>query len=139
MAHPARYREDDPLFQRVSRIALALPEAQLKVSHGTPAFYTVKVFAYYSAAAKGDHASDRYAQSVVVRPDPDERAALLADPRFFAPAYLAPYGWIGLDLRAAAPDWDEVAELIDASYRTTAPARLVRQLDADRTGSAPSE
>ena len=130
MSHPLRFREDDPLLKRVRAICLDLPEAKQKISHGTPAFYTVKVFAYYSAAVKGDHASDRYAQSVVVRPDPDERAALLKDPRLFEPAYLGAYGWVGLDLRAAKPDWDEIAELIDASYRNTASARLVRQLDA---------
>ena len=54
--------------------------------------------------------------------------------RFYEPAYLGPSGWVGLDLRACgAPgdvDWQEVAELIDTSYRLTAPARLVRELDA---------
>ncbi len=129
MTHPARYHEDDPLFQRVQAICLALPEAKFKVSHGQPAFYTGKVFAYYSAVVKGDHQSDRYAQSVVVLPDAGERAALLADPRMFEPGYLGPYGWVGLDLRAGGPDWDEVAELVDASYRNTATKRLVRLLD----------
>ena len=53
--------------------------------------------------------------------------------RFFEPAYLGPYGWLGLDLARAGSvarvAWDEVAELVDASYRLTAPARLVRLLD----------
>ncbi|TQM61594.1 hypothetical protein FBY41_1601 [Humibacillus xanthopallidus] len=47
--------------------------------------------------------------------------------------YLGPYGWLGLDFAPAGSveqvAWDEVAELVDASYRLTAPARLVRLLD----------
>ena len=55
--------------------------------------------------------------------------------RFFEPAYWGPAGWVGLDLRVAEPDWDEVRELVDMSYRNTAPARLVRQLDAGPPGA----
>ena len=66
-------------------------------------------------------------------PDAADRPALLADDRFFEPAYLGPYGWLGLDFSPARSvgrvEWDEVAELVDASYRLTAPARLVRLLD----------
>jgi hypothetical protein len=36
--------------------------------------------------------------------------------------------WIGVDLDAAS-DWDEVAELLDASFRMTAPKRLIAELD----------
>ena len=49
-----------------------------------------------------------------------------SDPdRFFVPKYVGPKGWVGvrLDLRAA-PDWDEMAEMIAESYCLIAPARL---------------
>ena len=36
---------------------------------------------------------------------------------------------MGLDLTAAKVDWDEVAELLDASFRLVAPKKLVKQLD----------
>ena len=41
------------------------------------------------------------------------------------PKYVGPKGWVGvrLDLRAA-PDWDEMAEMIAESYCLTAPKRL---------------
>ena len=43
-------------------------------------------------------------------------------------------GWLGLSFhvvgRVDRVDWDEVAELVDASYRLTAPAGLVEELDA---------
>ena len=44
------------------------------------------------------------------------------------PPIYGPYGWIGLNFRAAEVDWDEVADLVEESYRNTAPARLVRLL-----------
>jgi len=43
--------------------------------------------------------------------------------------YLGPFGWLGLDFEAAPVDWDEVRELLDASYRLTAAKRLIKQLD----------
>ena len=111
-------------------MCLALPEAAEKVSHGHPNFFTKKVFAVYGGVVKGDHAADTYSQSMLFLPDPDEREALLADERFFVPAYYGPGGWLGINLRIATPDWTEVAELADMSYRNTAPARLVKELDA---------
>jgi predicted DNA-binding protein (MmcQ/YjbR family) len=61
--------------------------------------------------------------------DAEDRLALSQDMRFFVPAYLGPSGWIGLDLTKKT-DWAEVAELVEASYRQTAPTKLVAQLDS---------
>ena len=128
MSHPRRYADDDPYLAELRRICHALPEAAEKESHGHPNFYTKKVFAAFGAVVKGDHGSDRWSQSVLVLPGLLTREAALSDSRFFVPGYYGPYGWIGLDVRAAEVDWDEVAELVDESYRNTAPARLVRLL-----------
>ena len=130
MAHPPRFDEDDPLLARVREIALALPGADEKVSHGRPTFFTTKVFAIFGGVVKGDHASDALRWSLVFRPDADERPALLEDPRVAVPGYEGASGWLALDLRGEV-DWDEVAELVETSYRATAPARLVAALDAD--------
>jgi predicted DNA-binding protein (MmcQ/YjbR family) len=61
-------------------------------------------------------------------PDADQRRALSEDPRVFVPAYLGPSGWLGVDLDEHT-DWTEVAELLDMSYRLTAPRRAITQLD----------
>jgi predicted DNA-binding protein (MmcQ/YjbR family) len=119
---------DDPLLARVRALALALPGADEKESHGRPAFFTKKVFAYYGAATRNDGAWVEHDQAVVFRPGPDERFALEADPRFWVPAYLGPAGWLGLDLDERT-DLEEVAELLEDSFRLTAPARLVATLD----------
>ena len=128
MSHPSRFEADDPYLARLREVCLALPEAAEKVSHGHPNFYTKKVFAVFGGVVKGDHDSDRWAQSVLVLPDLLTREAALSDERFFVPGYYGPYGWIGLDFRAAEVDWDEVAELVTESYRNTAAVRLTRLL-----------
>jgi len=62
-------------------------------------------------------------QAEVVESDPD---------RFFVPPYVGHRGWIGLRLDVA-PDWAEVAAVVEDAYRNVAPKTLVRQLDAETT------
>lgn len=136
MAHPRMYDDEDPVLARLREVALALPGAGAKVSHGRPAFFTTKVFAYYGGSQRLDGAWVAHDCAVLVQPDPAERLALLDDPRAWVPAYLGPAGWLGLDLPPdpAEVDWVEVGELLDASYRLTAPVRMVRELEARGPG-----
>lgn len=128
MAHPQMFEDDDPLLDRVRSLALAFPDAAEKISHGHPAFYTTKVFAYYGASVRTDGEWVSHRHAVIVKVDDDEGRALEAEPHGFVPAYLGPSGWIGLDL-GAETDWSEVEELLDASYRATAGRRRVALLD----------
>jgi hypothetical protein len=123
------FDDDDPFLGQVRRLAASLPNTGEKVSHGRPAFFTKKVFAYYGGSLKVDGEWIEHPQSIMVQPDEGDRRALLEDDRVYVPAYLGPSGWIGLDLDEAT-DWSEIAELLDASYRRTAPARDVAALDA---------
>ena len=134
MAHPLRFDADDPLLARLRAVALALPGAAEKVSHGRPTFFTRKVFAIYGGVAKGDHASAALRRSLVFLPAADEREALGQDGRFVVPAYEGAYGWLCLPLDRPETDWLEVAELVEESFRRTAPRARVRELDA-RSGS----
>ncbi|MDN6303559.1 MAG: MmcQ/YjbR family DNA-binding protein [Brachybacterium sp.] len=122
------FDDDDPLLEQVRRVALALPGAQEKISHGRPAFFTTKVHCYFGGSVKADGRWHAHDQAVVLHLPPAETAALLQDPRCFIPAYLGPAGWIGLDLDERT-DSRELAELIEESYRTVAPERLVARLD----------
>lgn len=128
MNHPLMFDRDDPVLARVRKICLALPGAREKVSHGRPWFCTSTGFAVYGGTLRGDTATS-FGTALLVRADPQERPALLAGPPFFEPAYLWPSGWVGLDLSPAGTDWTEAAELVETSYRLTAPRRLVRELD----------
>lgn len=131
VAHPQMFDDDDPMLERVRQLAAGLPGVDEKVSHGRPAWFTKKVFAYYGGSRKVDGEWIQHGRSIVFLPDPAEREALLQDARTYVPAYLGPSGWIGLDLDANT-DWAEVAELLDASYRLTAAKRLVVELDERR-------
>ena len=126
------FDDADPLLARVRELALALPDAAEKISHGHPAFYTTKVFAYYGGSLRAGGEWVRRERSLLVLVDEAERAALLDDERCYVPAYLGVGGWTGIDL-GDDTDWDEIAELLDASYRRTAGRRRVAALDA-RTG-----
>ncbi len=129
MPHPIAFRDDDPGLAEVRTIALGFPEAFEKVSHGRPVFCAPKMFAIYGGSTKESGTMRSVAHCVLVKVDEAERAALDADSRTFYPAYLGPYGWLGLDFTAAAVDWDEIAELVDASYRLVASRTLIERLD----------
>ena len=124
------FDDDDPVLARVRELALDLPGADEKVSHGRPAFFTKKVFAYYGGSVRLEGEWTPHDHAIVVLPDPADRLALLEDERVFVPAYLGPSGWLGMDLELRRTDWDEVGELLDASFRLTAGKRLVADLDA---------
>lgn len=131
MSHPQRFDENDPVLSKLKEICFALPGADMKISHGRPSFFTKKIFAGYGAVVKGEHHSGQYDQALVFMPDSDEAPALTQDDRFFTPAYWGPYGWLGLDLSGEV-DWVEVGELVESSYRETAPKKLIAELN-DRT------
>lgn len=117
------YGDDDPYLDDLRKLCLALPESTEVEAWGRPTFRAgKKLFAVFS----GD---DAHAYAVIFKPDPAERPALLADPRFYAPAYFGPSGWLSLDLTAAPVDWDEVAELLESSYRQVALKRMLAALD----------
>ncbi len=122
------FDEEDPYLRQVRELAAAFPGSAEKVSHGRPAFYTKKVFAYYGASLKVSDEWVQHPHSVVLKLDTGEREALLHDSDAFVPAYLGPSGWLGVDMDKDT-DWIQLAELIDASYRLTAPISKVRELD----------
>jgi predicted DNA-binding protein (MmcQ/YjbR family) len=129
MPHPIMFRDDDPGLAELREIALDFPEAFEKVSWGRPVFCAPKMFAMYGGNSKQTGEMVAFPYSLLVKVDQSDLNALQQDPRFFFPAYMGPFGWLGLDLTAATVDWTEVKELLDASFRLVAPTRLVKLLD----------
>ncbi|MEK8226991.1 MmcQ/YjbR family DNA-binding protein [Oerskovia sp. M15] len=115
------------------RLALAFPGVEERESHGRVTFRARLIFAVYGGMTKSTPTLPvrQYPSSVLVKVDPAENPALAQDPRFYLPAYYGPFGWLALDLEAAPVDWQEVAELLDMSYREVAGPRLVARLDAE--------
>ena len=114
----------DSRLARLTKICLALPEASRRDS-GSHAAFLVRgksIFAYFL----NDHHGDGIV-SVACKALPGDNAALAAaqPDRFYLPAYIGPRGWIALRLDGGEVDWDEVAELVEGSYRLIAPKRLL--------------
>lgn len=122
------FDDDDPVLRRVRVLALALPGAHEKVSHGRPTFFTTKVFAYFGGSLKicGDWI--QHPSSIILKLDATEREALLTEQRCWIPGYLGPSGWIGVDIDGDT-DFSEVTELLDSSYRQTASRAHIEVLD----------
>lgn len=120
------FEDADPILTRIREVALALPSTTEKVAHGRPTFRCPKMFGMYGGSIKG---GERIDQCILFIPDDSERQALMEDSRFFVPAYVGPFGWLGLRLDNET-DWTEVAELLDASFRNVAPTEAVAELDA---------
>ena len=59
------------------------------------------------------------AQEVLVGAEPE---------RYFRPPYVGHHGWVGAWIDGDDVDWPYAAELIDQSYRMTAPKRLQKLL-----------
>lgn len=109
---------------RLRRICLALPEAEEIETWGHPTFRVRnKIFVGCGADEDGR-------PQMTCKAPPGEQQALVAgDPeRFFVPAYVGSKGWVGVYLEGAV-DWVEVTELVEESYRLTAPKRLVARLE----------
>ena len=130
MTHPRMYSDDDPILARVRTLCLSFPGAGEHESHGRPTFRTKKIFAVYGGMEKGGADASQYPRSLLLKVDPDGMERLLGEAGFFLPAYYGPYGWIGVALDRASVDWEEVRELVEDSYRLTAPRSLVARLES---------
>jgi hypothetical protein len=108
----------DDVLDQLRSICLGLPEATEQGGVGDPTFKVRdKIFAMrhgvdgrmsmWCKAPTG-------AQDVLVSSAPE---------RFFVPPYVGHHGWVGVWLDVEI-DWDEVADLVEESYRMTAPKRL---------------
>ena len=112
----------EDLLRRVSKIALALPEATMDRSDSHATFRVrKKVFAYFLDNHHGDGII-----SVCVKTQLGENRDLAkSDPqRFYLPAYIGARGWIGVRLDKGKPDWDAVKDFVTSSYRLVAPKTL---------------
>ncbi len=118
----AKRPTEDPRLTRLTKLALALPEATRQIC-GSHAQFLVrkKTFAYFL----NDHHGDGIvAVTGKVLPG-DNKALAEAQPRrFYLPAYIASKGWVALRLDVGKIDWDEVSELLLGSYALIAPKRL---------------
>ena len=133
----SRGSDPDFLYEKVRELALALPETHERDSHGSPGFRvgtekSGKFFAHFSQL----HHGSQHIAVLVKTGSMDELLGLVeAQPDvYFKPAYYGASGWIGVILNrppsSGGVDWDHVGEWLQRSWRSVAPARLTKLLDA---------
>ena len=111
-------------LERLRDVCLAYPEAVESGGVGNPSFKVRrKIFAM-------QHGHEER-PSLWVKAAPGVQELLVgAEPaRFFRPPYVGHAGWVGAWLDVEL-DWEELGDLIEESYRMTAPKRLAAALDA---------
>jgi hypothetical protein len=112
----------NPILERLTTLALALPEAKRLLGNSHASFrIRKKIFAYFL----DDHHGDGIV-AVTCKVLPGENIALAeAQPkRYYLPGYIGPRGWVALRLDLPKIDWSEVRDLLLTSYLATAPKHL---------------
>ena len=110
------------LIARVRKLALALPGATEKLSHGEPTFFAGgKCF----FTVDNDHHGSGHV-AIWCKAEAGVQAALVdAEPRhFFVPPYVGKSGWVGVRLDSGL-DQAKVAALIERAWREVAPKKLL--------------
>lgn len=113
-------------LERLRAIALALPEAMERLSHGSPGFHIGakgKFFAYIWH----NHHSDGETAVIVKTTGREEQAMLVeADPDFYyVPPYLGPSGWVAMRVGGPDTDWARIDDRVAQSWELVAPRRLL--------------
>lgn len=106
-------------MERIRPVALALPGAVEKLSHGTPTFFTAEGSKARTFASVHDEREWYEGRLCLWAAGPKElQEALVADgpERYFVPPYVGHRGWVGLRLDLPEVDWDEVAGVIEDAY-----------------------
>lgn len=117
----------DPLA-RVRAIALSLPHATERMSHGSASFFIGEKPTFVSFV--DDHHGDGIVGIWCAAPPGEQQARVDEDPdRFFRPPYVGGRGWLGVRLDRVVAD-DELIEIITDAWRTVAPKRLLATFDA---------
>lgn len=107
---------------RVRAIAMTLPGASERKSHGEPTFFVGKrVFAMMSI----DHHEDGRLAVVLPLADGEQERLLAENPkRYYYPAYVGPSGWIGIHLLRISDA--ALKRHVAASWALVAPKKLAR-------------
>lgn len=121
-------------LERLRRICLALPQAVEVPAWETSTFRCGRIFAMYAQPSDQKHSGGRPGVWLKAAPG-NQELMLRADPdRFYFPPYVGAGGWIGVRLDRDPP-WDEIALLVEESWRLIAPKKLVK---ARASGSVPA-
>lgn len=113
----------DSILKKLRSLCLGLPETKETLTWGHPNFRVgEKIFCSFSSGDYPEH------PSISLKVGKDIQRVFLRDERFYKAPSVGQHGWVSLRCNAGPLHWDEVAELVQQSYRLIAPARLSKLL-----------
>ena len=119
---------DDLTLARLREICGAFPEVAETGGVGSPSFKVRdKIFAMRHALRLPS--GERPSMWCKARRGVQEMLVGSAPARFAVPPYVGHHGWVAIFLDGDV-DWEELTDLVEESYRMTAPKRLVARFDA---------
>jgi phosphoribosylglycinamide formyltransferase-1 len=128
-------RQSDPewIKTRLDSLASELPDTSFRTAHGSPAWRVGgdKSGKFFAIMFNRHHGEESV--GVLVKTSGEDEMATLIDAEpdiYFRPAYYGPAGWIGIRLDRSAVDWDHVGAWLGRSWRSCAPKRLTKLMDA---------
>lgn len=111
---------DDPTFEKVRSLCLALPDTVLTMTWGSPHFRVAdKIFCGFG--------SDDGKPVLGVKLERSHAQRVVKEARFWPAPYVGKHGWVSMDV-AQRKSWDEVAALIRESYQLIAPKASLAKL-----------
>ena len=119
--------EIEHALEQVRQHALALPETNERLSHGSPSFF-VRDKKLFTTFVDNHHDDGRLAIWCAAPSGVQENLVETEPERFYRPPYVGHRGWIGVRLDVDV-DWDEIGEIVTDAYRHVAPKKLIAQLD----------
>ncbi|MCU0947973.1 MAG: phosphoribosylglycinamide formyltransferase [Porphyrobacter sp.] len=129
----SRWKNPAWLLEQVRARVRGLPETREQESFGAQGFRVGagKAGKYFAYFADRPHGHERIAL-LVKTSGMDELHALIEDQpdSYFKPAFYGASGWIGIVLDRCDLDWDDIAAWLQRSWRSAAPKRLTRLMDA---------
>jgi len=107
---------EDAILKRLRKICLRLPAASEGITFGHPTFRVEKKMFAVLEEYKGE-------LGICLKVGTLLQGVFLDDPRFFLTPYIGKHGWVTLRVYAAPLNWNEIRDLVKASYDLVAPAK----------------
>jgi predicted DNA-binding protein (MmcQ/YjbR family) len=107
---------EDAILKQLRKICLRLPAATEGITFGHPTFRVEKKMFAVLEEYKGE-------LGICLKVGTLLQGVFLDDPRFFRTPYIGKHGWVTLRVYAAPLNWNEIRELVKASYDLVAPAK----------------
>ena len=104
-------------LRKLRKLCLSLPETTETLNFGHEWFRVMgKPFCVNAASGELPGIAFKVARN--------EQGMFLEDPRFYRTPYMHHHGWVSIRIDRGI-DWEEIEELIQASYRLAAPRSLL--------------